>query len=140
MADANEPQWYAVYTKPRAEKKLREHLARHAIEHYLPLVRRRKKWSDRYKWVEEPVFSSYVFVKIAASERLRVLRLPHAVYIVSRDNAPLPIAEETITLLRIAVDRFAETLTVRSSNDIASGERVRVIAGPFAGHEATVLS
>jgi transcription antitermination factor NusG len=56
--------WYAVYTRHRSEKRLADALAKLGIDHYLPLLRTRKKWSDRYKWVEEPLFASYVFVRI----------------------------------------------------------------------------
>ena len=56
--------WYAVYTKPRWEKKVNQLLQDQGIETYCPLNRVRKKWSDRMKWVEEPLFKSYVFVRI----------------------------------------------------------------------------
>ncbi|MBS1604100.1 MAG: UpxY family transcription antiterminator [Bacteroidetes bacterium] len=57
--------WYAVYTKPRWEKKVSSLLTERGIEAYCPLNRTRKRWSDRMKWVEEPLFKSYVFVNIS---------------------------------------------------------------------------
>lgn len=131
--------WYAVYTKPRAEKKLAAALKKLGIEHYLPLLRKRKKWSDRYKWVEEPVFASYLFVRIDLEhDRLRVLKLPHAVYLVSNAGTPTPIDENGITLLRLAVENFAGSLIVRDTSQITAGESVQIIDGPFAGKEAIV--
>ena len=58
------PNWYAVYTKPRSEKKLADRLNEHGIEAYLPLRKTLKQWSDRKKMVEEPLITSYVFVNI----------------------------------------------------------------------------
>ena len=64
--------WYVLYTKPRWEKKVYQLLMEQGIESYCPLNKTRKKWSDRVKWVEEPLFKSYVFVKIAEDRRTEV--------------------------------------------------------------------
>jgi transcriptional antiterminator RfaH len=56
-------QWYAVYTKPRGEKKLREALDKKSIESFLPLLSEKKKWSDRYKIISSPLFASYYICK-----------------------------------------------------------------------------
>ena len=72
--------WFAVYTKPRSEKKLRSLLEKFSIESYLPLLRVKKKWSDRIKIIENPLFTSYLFVRIKYRESyLKVLNLPHTV-------------------------------------------------------------
>ena len=60
--------WYAVYTKPRAEKKLKEALEKKSIQNFLPLITEKKKWSDRQKLISVPLFASYVFVKIDYSQ------------------------------------------------------------------------
>ena len=64
--------WYAVYTKPKWEKKVAELLARKGIEHYCPLNRVLKQWHDRKKWVEEPLLTSYVFVYVTPAEQAEV--------------------------------------------------------------------
>ena len=64
MKDRTKPHWFAVYTKSRNEKKVYERLIDEGYEAYLPLQKRLKQWSDRKKWVEEPLLRSYVFVKI----------------------------------------------------------------------------
>jgi len=53
----NTPQWFAVYTAPRAEKKVRERFQQSGIEHYLPVQMVTRKWHDRLKKVEQPVLS-----------------------------------------------------------------------------------
>lgn len=131
--------WYALYTHPRAEKKLAEALQKLGIEHYLPLLRTRKKWSDRYKWVEETVFASYMFVHIDFErDSLRVLKLPQAVYFVSTEEAPTVIEAHDLELLRLAVDNYAESLVLRDTAALAAGETVRINDGPFAGKEAVI--
>ena len=70
--------WYVIYTKPRWEKKVYSLLIDKDIEAYCPLNRVRRKWSDRIKWVEEPLFKSYVFVKVT-EENLSSVRLIHGV-------------------------------------------------------------
>lgn len=64
--------WYAVYTKPRWEKKVDRLLHEQGVETYCPLNRVKKKWSDRMKWVEEPLFKSYVFVRIPEQMQTQV--------------------------------------------------------------------
>src|SRR4051812_47816627 len=56
--------WYAVYTRPRWEKKVAEILSSKKIENYCPLNKVVRQWSDRKKIVHEPLFTSYVFVHV----------------------------------------------------------------------------
>ena len=64
--------WYAIYTRPRWEKKVNHLLQGKGIESYCPLNKVRRKWSDRIKTIEEPLFKSYVFVKIDEEARTNV--------------------------------------------------------------------
>jgi transcriptional antiterminator RfaH len=66
-------QWFPVYTHPRAEKKAFEALMNKGIEAYLPLHRQLKQWSDRKKWVEEPLIRSYLFVYMQPKQQAEVL-------------------------------------------------------------------
>src|ERR1700743_2014633 len=65
--------WYPVYTHARAEKKAFRALVDKGIEVYLPLHRQLKQWSDRKKWVDEPLIKSYLFVRVKESEQTEVL-------------------------------------------------------------------
>jgi len=64
--------WLAIYTKPRWEKKVNQLLKDKGIECYCPLNKVHRKWSDRIKTVEEPLFKSYVFVKVEDADRTKV--------------------------------------------------------------------
>src|SRR5580658_7417057 len=64
--------WYVIYTKPRWEKKVHARLTEKGLANYCPFNKVRKKWSDRVKTIEEPLFKSYIFVHIAEEEQLAV--------------------------------------------------------------------
>ena len=70
--------WNVLYTKSKTEKKVFERLSNLGIDVYCPCQRTLKKWSDRKKWVDEPVFKSYIFVKSPDSEsqKLEILNTP----------------------------------------------------------------
>jgi transcription antitermination factor NusG len=68
MITAPAKHWFALYTKPRWEKKVHADLVAKGIDTYLPLIRTLKQWSDRKKMVEEPLFRSYIFVNITPTE------------------------------------------------------------------------
>ena len=67
--------WIAVYTKPRHEKLVEKELQKKGYEVYLPILRERRKWSDRKKWVDFPLFRSYLFVKVQIKNSLSTLFL-----------------------------------------------------------------
>ena len=67
-------QWIVVRSKPRSEKVVYKELVSKNIEAYLPLLKERRKWSDRKKWVEFPLFSSYLFVRIDIKNSIFVLQ------------------------------------------------------------------
>ncbi len=66
--------WYAVQTRARHEKRVADRFREQGLPIFLPLISETRRWSDRKKVVELPLFGCYVFVKVAASreERLRV--------------------------------------------------------------------
>ena len=68
--------WYAVQTRARHEKAVEERLLEQGIATFLPLVTEVHRWSDRRKTVQLPLFSCYLFAKLAAhnEHRQRVCR------------------------------------------------------------------
>lgn len=129
--------WYAVYTKPRNEKKVSELFQREGIEHYLPLITREKIWSDRKKKVAEPLFSSYVFVRISETEHLRVLQTPGVVRFVIFERKKVPVREEEI----LAIQKYVETgmEILENENEYRIGKRVRVTRGGMKGLEGRLV-
>ena len=68
MVKKSANKWYAVYTRPRWEKKVHQRFSEKGWESYCPLNKVEKQWSDRIKVVEEPLFKSYVFIRLQEEE------------------------------------------------------------------------
>lgn len=129
--------WYAIYTRPRWEKKVNSLLAEKGIESYCPLNRVRRKWSDRIKTVEEPLFKSYVFVKIDDEERSKV-RVTHGVVnFVYWNGKPAVIKEKEIQTIRRFLDEYENVSVVKM--EFGPDDRVRVVSGPMMDQEGRVL-
>lgn len=129
--------WYAVYTRPRWEKKVNGLLTQKGIESYCPLNKVRRKWSDRIKLVEEPLFKSYVFVKIDESERTNVRMTNGVVNFVYWDGKPAIIKEREIQVIRRFLDEY-ENVEVTRINFMPD-ERVKVVSGPMMEQEGKIL-
>lgn len=129
--------WYAVYTKPRWEKKVAELFTRKQLENYCPLNRVHKQWSDRKKIVLEPLFTSYVFVKIPTAEQLLVRQTEGVLNFVYWLSKPAVIREEEIDLIK----RFLnEHDNVKVENNLVTvNDKVRVMNGPLMMREGSVV-
>lgn len=128
---AGDYQWYAIYTNPRAEKKTATLLQQRGITVYLPLLKTLKQWSDRKKWVEEPLFRSYIFVNVSEREYLEVLQVHGVVKYISFSGKAASIREDQINNIKLLLS--CESELEISEHHFASGEKVTVKAGPFVG-------
>ncbi len=125
-----EPQWYALATRYHHEQKVHARLQQKQITSFLPLHSTWRNWSDRRKKIAEPLFSCYVFVKIALQERLAVLQTNGAIRLVAFNHVPVPIPESQIEAIRRLL---AEKIAVEKVNEWEVGHPVEVMAGPFQG-------
>jgi len=124
--------WFAVYTLPRAEKKLHAALVKNGIIAYLPLLKTLKQWSDRKKWVEEPLFKSYLFVCISEKEHFAVLNTPGAVRFVTFEGKAVPVPEKQIEAIRYYLMESPPT-EVTEVSKLHPGTEVEVVRGPLQG-------
>ncbi|MFL5809006.1 MAG: UpxY family transcription antiterminator [Flavisolibacter sp.] len=129
--------WYAIYTRPRWEKKVNGLLLQKNIESYCPLNKVRRKWSDRIKTIEEPLFKSYVFVKIADDERTSVRMTNGVVNFVYWNGKPAIIKEKEIQTIKRFLDEYENVEVVKI--EFEPDDRVRVIAGPMMDHEGKII-
>ncbi len=129
--------WLAVYTRPRWEKKVARLLEERGIECYCPLNKIKRKWSDRIKVVEEPLFKSYVFVKIAEEHRLPVRTTAGVINFVYWDGKPAVIKEKEIETIKRFLNEYdhVEAYAV----DIKINQRVRITNGSFMDLEGKVV-
>ena len=95
-----EKKWYALYTKPRWEKKIDSVLVRKGIESWCPLQKVERQWSDRKKVIEDPLFKSYVFVHIDPSERTKVLSTDGVLNFVHYLGKPAVIKDEEVATIK----------------------------------------
>lgn len=132
-------QWHALYVNSRAEKKVMETLVSKGIEAYLPLVKTMKQWSDRKKWVEFPLMNGYVFVKIASSEKEKVLQTKGVVSFVRHCGEIAKIREHEITQLKQLVD-LGYQMEVGSINRVyKEGDKIKVTSGTLKNLEGFVI-
>jgi transcription antitermination factor NusG len=130
--------WLAIYSRPRWEKKVNKLLLEKGFESYCPLNKVRRKWSDRVKIVEEPLFKSYVFVKVSDEDRTGV-RMTHGVInFVYWDGKPAVIKEKEINAIRRFLNEY-ENVEVRPMN-LQVHQRVKITTGPLMDQEGEVLS
>jgi len=130
-------QWLVAYTKPRWEKKLADQLAAKGFEVYCPTQRVKRRWSDRTKWIDQPLFSSHIFVYLEPERRDAVYFTPGFVRFLFWNKRPAVVRDEEIATLRRWLNDFDhDAISVLS---LATGSRVSVTSGPLQGREATVL-
>lgn len=127
--------WFALTTRTQHERAVAEQLAAHSLEAYIPLYRTRRRWSDRIKIIELPLFPQYVFSRFTPESRLKVMGIPSVVSIVGFGGKPSPINEEEIDTLK----RLAAQAQVMPWPFLRVGERVRVCDGPLSGVEGILV-
>lgn len=132
--------WYAVQTRARNEKVVSERLQEQGLCTFLPLVTEVRRWSDRKKKVELPLFSCYVFVKMVIGnnqERMSVYRTNGVFGIVSMRGEAIPIPEEQIDALRTVV---TQQIPWSTHPFLKVGQRVRIRGGSMDGVEGVLMS
>lgn len=131
-----EKKWYAIYVKSRTEKKVAAELEAEALDFYLPLEKRLKQWSDRRKWVEEPLFRSYIFVHIEAQDYYRAL-VRGTVKYVSFEGKAAPVPPQQIEAIKVYLNE--KEPIHEADEDWETGKEVEVIAGKLTGLKGLLL-
>lgn len=132
-----EKNWYALYTKPRWEKKVHKVLEQKGFEAYCPLNKVRRKWSDRMKTIEEPLFKSYVFVHVAATEMTEVRYVDGVLNYVYWNGKPAIVKDEEIIEIKKFLSEYDDVSV--SSIDIKPADQVMLNAGVMMGATGRVL-
>lgn len=136
-ADAlNGAAWYALRTRSRHEKRVRDQLATRGLEPFLPLVTRWRQWADRRKQVAFPLFPGYCFARFPLQERLAVLTAVGVVEILGNGGGPVPVPDPEIEGVRRLV---TSTLPVDPHPYLQQGDWVEVTRGPLAGLQGILL-
>ncbi len=136
---AESEHWYGLQTRPRHEKMVAQRLEERGVTAFLPLVTEVRRWSDRKKSVQLPLFSCYVFAKFAPNrtERLRVLRVDGVFGLVGDRGEGAAIPEEQIDAVRSLIEG---KLPYSSHPFLKIGQRVRIRSGALDGLEGILVS
>lgn len=121
----NNEQWYALYTKPRWEKKVAKLLDDQGIINYCPLNKVTRQWSDRKKIILEPVFKSYVFVKIGQKQQWELKDINGVLNFVYWLGKPAPIREEEILTIRKFLNEFTNVVIDNLAMEVNSVVKVK---------------
>jgi len=131
------PQWFALHVKARSEKVV-AHVARNkGFDEFVPQYKVRRRWSDRLKVLELPLFPGYVFCKLEVERRLPLLTIPGVIGFVGAGKNPLPIDDAEIAAIQAAV---SSGLIAEPFPYLTSGQLVRLQEGPLAGLEGFYLA
>ena len=128
--------WLALQVKARAEKIVSTIARNQGFEEFLPVYQSRRRWSDRFKSVEVPLFPGYVFCRANPELRLPLLTIPGVVNFVGIGKVPATIDETEIASIQAAV---ASRLSAEPYPFLEVGQRVRVAEGPLAGLEGLLV-
>mgnify|MGYP000877145846 FL=1 len=126
---AVEPRWYALSTRSRHEKQVRDRLAGIGVEPFLPMARTLSQWSDRKVWTETPLFAGYCFARFSLMHSHPVLQTPGIGRIVA-SVMPEPIPDEEVAAIKSLA---ASRRQVESQEYLCEGAWVEVVRGPLTG-------
>tara|TARA_B100000029_G_scaffold110760_1_gene102734 strand:+ start:380 stop:889 length:510 start_codon:yes stop_codon:yes gene_type:complete len=135
--DNKSKKWIALYTKPKHEKSVANQLDLKGFEVYLPLLKERRKWSDRKKWIEYPLFKSYLFAKIINREAINISQTPGVVKIVKFSNRIAIVNENSIQAIKLMLDGGYNP---KPTDYFITGDLVTVKDGPLKGLEGEVVN
>jgi transcription antitermination factor NusG len=129
--------WFALRVRGHYEKRVAERLNNTGYELLLPLYKCRKRWSDRIKEFEAPLFPGYLFCRFDPSDRLPILKTPGVIQVVSSNHVPLPVDENEISAVQTLV---ASGIPQQPWPFLGVGDRVRIESGPLRGLEGILIA
>ena len=131
--------WFALYTKPRWEKKINTKLLNKGIESWCPVQKLQRQWSDRKKIIEDPLFKSYVFVHISDEEKAKVLNTEGVIQFVYYLKKPAIIRDEEIQLIKTYLLEKDVQITVQNLKQFEEKDLVVISKGVFMDNEGVVI-
>ena len=128
--------WFALQVRTRHESGVASFLDTKGYEIFLPVYTSRKRWSDRVKNVETPLFPGYLFCRFDAQDRLPVLTTPGVIQIVGYNRLPIPVEESEIQAIQTLL---ASGFHNQPWPFLSVGDRVRIEAGALRGCEGLLV-
>lgn len=129
--------WFAVQVRTKHELAIADCLRAKGYEHFLPLYKCRRTWSDRIKEVQLPLFPGYLFCRFDPHARLPILKTPGVVQVVGNGRTPTPVEDSEVAALQTLV---ASGLPNQPWPFLQTGDRVQIQAGPLRGLEGLLVA
>ena len=129
--------WYALRVKTQHEKMVALALRQKGYEEFLPTYRLKRRWSDRLKELERPLFDGYVFCRFEIHKRLPILVTPGVSHIVGAGKIAVPVTDTEIENMKSIV---TSQLPVSPWPFLRVGQTVRVSSGSLAGLEGILIA
>jgi transcription antitermination factor NusG len=136
VGESNKLPWFALQVRARYEQGVADHLDGKGYELFLPLYKCRKRWSDRVKEVEAPLFPGYLFCRLNPQDRLPILKTPGVIQVVGSNRTPTAVDEHEIQAIQAMV---ASGIPNQPWPFLAMGDRVRIESGPLSGLEGILV-
>lgn len=137
MNRSQEKNWYALYTRPRWEKKVAALLGENDIEHYCPIIKVVRQWSDRKKVVLEPVFKGYVFIYVTVDRLWETLKINGILNVVRHIGKPAIIKEDEINTIKKFLNEFDDVEV--NNTEVTENSKVRIRKGVLMNYEGIVV-
>jgi transcription antitermination factor NusG len=128
--------WFALQVRSRHESCVADYLNGQGYEWFLPLYKSRKRWSDRIKEVESPLFPGYLFCRFNQHDRLPILKTPGVIQIVGFNRVPAVVEESEISALQTLM---AAGVPNHPCAFLELGDKVRIESGPLRGLEGILM-
>jgi transcriptional antiterminator NusG len=135
-ASTAELPWFALHVRSRFEVSVASHLHGKGYECFLPTFKSRRRWSDRIKEIEAPLFPGYLFCRFNVLDRFPIVTTPGLIQIVGFNKAPVPVMESEIAALQHLI---GSKLQHEPWPYLKAGAKVIIEAGPLAGLEGIFI-
>lgn len=130
--------WYLIYTRPRHERKVSEGLSEVSVKYYLPEIRSLRTWFDRKKYIQSPLFPSYIFVHLNdMKEYYRTLKVEGFLYYVKLGKEMVRVKDSIIDNIRLVVNQGSDIEV--TNNCFQPGQKLVISDGPLTGLSAEVI-
>jgi transcription antitermination factor NusG len=137
MPEGRSDPWFAIHTRTRYENFVATQLRGKGYELFLPLYNCRRRWSDRIKELELPLFPGYLFCRFDPLNRLPILMTPGVFRVVGIGKNPFPVDDAEIAAIQAAL---RSGLPTQPWPFLQIGQRVKVEFGPLWGLEGVLIS
>lgn len=134
--------WYAATTRSCQERKVASALESMGVEHFLPVQKVARRWSDRVKMMDRLVLPRFIFIRTTEAERVRPLEnIPALCRYLSNGGPynPVVIPDAQMDAFRRMVE-FGEDKVVMTDSFLAPGDKVRIVSGPLKGLECELVT